>query len=139
VQKGGGMEYLEEIVRFKNGINKYIKKSSEELNIIDALILTTLKEKPDTLARDFSEIFETDPSYMTRNMIKLEKKDLVIRKRSGRKNYLFLTNKGEEVCREVMGTKNEILKELFTRIDSKDYRAGIRVLKTLTEILKEKI
>ena len=133
------MEYLEEVVKFKSEINKYIKKSREELNIVDVLILTTLKENPDTLARDFSEIFGTDPSYMTRNMIKLEKKNLVDRKKNGRKNYLFLTSKGERVCKEAMESKEKLLRELFLKVDPEEYETGIKVLRSFTGLLKEKM
>ena len=135
------MKHLKELVKFKNEMNKYMRTSGArlgELNVLDSLLLITLRENPDTTAKDFSIIFNTDPSYMSRNVIKLEKKRLVVRVREGRKNYLRLTKKGNVICNGIAEARSSFLKELFKKVEPEDLEATLRVFKAAEEVLKEK-
>ncbi|GLI55190.1 hypothetical protein PM10SUCC1_07050 [Propionigenium maris DSM 9537] len=134
------MLYLEEFMKFRNGINRYIRmceKEVDELNILDSVILTALRDNPNMLAKDFSKMLSIDPSYMTRDLVKLEKNELITREKDGRQKTLRLTEKGERICTGIERVKGKFLSELFKKVDPDELEASQRIFRAANKVLEE--
>ncbi len=134
------MLYLEEFMKFRNGINRYIRmceKEVDELNILDSVILTALRDNPNMLAKDFSKMLSIDPSYMTRDLVKLEKNDLIVREKDGRQKTLKLTEKGERICIGIERIKGKFLTELFKKVDPDELETSQRIFRAANKVLEE--
>lgn len=134
------MLYLEEFMKFRNGINRYIRmceKEVDELNILDSVILTALRDNPNMLAKDFSKMLSIDPSYMTRDLVKLEKNELITREKDGRQKTLRLTEKGERICTGIERVKGKFLSELFKKVNPDELEASQRIFRAANKVLEE--
>ncbi|WP_281833507.1 MarR family winged helix-turn-helix transcriptional regulator [Propionigenium maris] len=127
-------------MKFRNGINRYIRmceKEVDELNILDSVILTALRDNPNMLAKDFSKMLSIDPSYMTRDLVKLEKNELITREKDGRQKTLRLTEKGERICTGIERVKGKFLSELFKKVDPDELEASQRIFRAANKVLEE--
>lgn len=134
------MLYLEEFMKFRNGINRYIRmceKEVDELNVLDSMILTALKDNPNMLAKDFSKMLSIDPSYMTRDLVKLEKNELITREKEGRQKILKLTEKGERICCDIERVKGKFLSELFKKVDPDELETSQKIFRAANKVLEE--
>lgn len=134
------MLYLEEFMKFRNGMNRYIRmceKEVDELNILDSIILTALKDNPNMLAKDFSQMLSIDPSYMTRDLVKLEKNELITREKEGRQKILKLTEKGERICSDIERVKGKFLRELFSKVEPEDLETSQKIFRAANKVLEE--
>jgi len=139
-KEGEKMLYLEEVMKFRNGMNRYIRmceKEVDELNILDSMILTALKDNPNMLAKDFSKMLNIDPSYMTRDLVKLEKNELITREKEGRQKTLKLTERGERVCDGIERVKRKFLNELFKKVEPDELEISQRIFRAANEVLEE--
>ncbi len=134
------MLYLEEFMKFRNGMNRYIRmceKEVDELNILDSVILTALRDNPNMLAKDFSQMLSIDPSYMTRDLVKLEKNELITREKDGRQKTLKLTEKGERICNGIERVKGKFLTELFKKIEPEELETSQKIFRAANKVLEE--
>ncbi|MGG0462294.1 MarR family winged helix-turn-helix transcriptional regulator [Priestia aryabhattai] len=75
-----------------------------DYSLTEARILFEIRERTKCIANNLVQELNIDRSYMSRILRKLEKEELIKKKSSttdNRKNFLFLTKKGEELLDKI--------------------------------------
>ena len=135
------MEHLKEIIKFRNGLIKYLRKHSnktEDLNLVDSLIIGSLGKNTEMMGRDFSRMLDIDSAYITRDIIKLEKKELIKRRKVGRRKYICLTPKGNRINRRIRMANSVFLSKLEKKVAPKELEAAYKTIRAANEILAGK-
>lgn len=87
-----------------------------DYSLTEARILFEIRERTECIANNLVQELNIDRSYMSRILRKLEKEELIKKKSSttdNRKNFLFLTKKGEDLLDKINIQTDEQINTLF--------------------------
>ncbi|OAH59163.1 MULTISPECIES: MarR family winged helix-turn-helix transcriptional regulator [Bacillaceae] len=107
-------------------------------SLTEARVLFEISERTECIANNLVQELNIDRSYMSRILRKLEREELIEKKSSiidGRKNFLFLTKKGEELLDKINIQSDEQIIQLFTGLTSSE----INEIRTSMMVIKEKL
>ncbi len=107
-------------------------------SLTEARILFEISERTECIANNLVQELNIDRSYMSRILRKLERDELIEKKSSiidSRKNFLFLTKKGEELLDKINIQSDEQIIQLFTGLTSSE----INEIRTSMMVIKEKL
>jgi DNA-binding MarR family transcriptional regulator len=113
-----------------------------ECSLTEARILFEISERTECIANDLVQELNIDRSYMSRILRKLEREALIEKKPStldSRKNFLFLTKKGEELLGKINIQSEEQINQLFNGLtDSEINEIRISMMKIKEKLDKNK-
>ncbi|MGG3452288.1 MarR family winged helix-turn-helix transcriptional regulator [Domibacillus aminovorans] len=107
-------------------------------SLTEARVLFEISERTECFANNLVQELNIDRSYMSRILRKLESEELIEKKSSiidSRKNFLFLTKKGEELLDKINIQSDEQIIQLFTGLTSSE----INEIRTSMMVIKEKL
>ncbi|MFE4712714.1 MULTISPECIES: MarR family winged helix-turn-helix transcriptional regulator [unclassified Paenibacillus] len=107
-------------------------------SLTEARILLEISERTECIANNLVQELSIDRSYMSRILRKLEKEGLIEKKssqRDSRKNFLMLTQKGEEILGKIHIQSDEQINELFNGLSDSEVN---EILNSMMKI-KEKL
>lgn len=107
-------------------------------SLTEARVLFEISERTECIANNLVQELNIDRSYMSRILRKLEKEELIEKKSSiidNRKNFLFLTKKGEELLDKINIQSDEQIIQVFTGLTSSE----INEIHTSMKVIKEKL
>lgn len=139
---GGKMENLKEILKMRNNLLKYLRKigsGKRNYNLMDTIILTSVREDPDLLGRDLSREMEIDSAYITRDIGKLEKRNLIRKRKRGREKVLDLTRSGSVVAERIAEENDRFMEELRCRVGEESVETSLRVLREANKLIEERL
>ncbi|USK35848.1 MarR family transcriptional regulator [Bacillus sp. F19] len=106
-----------------------------DYSLTEARILFEISERTECIANNLVQELNIDRSYMSRILRKLEREELIEKKSStidNRKNFLFLTKKGEELLDKINIQSDEQINQLFnglTDSEINEIRISMMVIK----------
>ncbi|KMY49815.1 MarR family winged helix-turn-helix transcriptional regulator [Peribacillus loiseleuriae] len=109
-----------------------------DYSLTEARILFEISERTECIANNLVQELNIDRSYMSRILRKLEREDLIKKKSStidSRKNFLFLTKKGEELLGKINIQSDEQINQLFNGLSDSE----INEIRISMMIIKEKL
>lgn len=109
-----------------------------DYSLIEARILFEISERTECIANNLVQELNIDRSYMSRILRKLEREELIEKKSSikdSRKNFLYLTKKGEELLDKINIQSDEQIKQLFNGLTDSE----INEIRISMMIIKEKL
>lgn len=109
-----------------------------DYSLIEARILFEISERTECIANNLVQELNIDRSYMSKILRKLEREELIEKKSSikdSRKNFLYLTKKGEELLEKINIQSDEQIKQLFNGLTDSE----INEIRISMMIIKEKL
>ncbi|GAA0414516.1 MAG: MarR family winged helix-turn-helix transcriptional regulator [Bacillota bacterium] len=109
-----------------------------DYSLTEARILFEISEETECIANNLVQKLNMDKSYMSRILRKLEKEALIEKKssaRDNRKNFLFLTKKGEEQLAKINIQSDQQINQLFSGLSESE----IHEIHTSMMVIKEKL
>ncbi|MGG0670834.1 MarR family winged helix-turn-helix transcriptional regulator [Sporosarcina koreensis] len=109
-----------------------------DYSLIEARILFEISERTECIANNLVQELNIDRSYMSRILRKLEREELIEKKSTimdSRKNFLYLTKKGEELLDKINIQSDEQIKQLFNGLTDSE----INEIRISMMIIKEKL
>ena len=109
-----------------------------DYSLIEARILFEISERTECIANNLVQELNIDRSYMSRILRKLEREELIEKKSTimdSRKNFLYLTKKGEELLYKINIQSDEQIKRLFNGLTDSE----INEIRISMMIIKEKL
>lgn len=109
-----------------------------DYSLIEARILFEISERTECIANNLVQELNIDRSYMSRILRKLEREELIEKKSTimdSRKNFLYLTKKGEELLDKINVQSDEQIKQLFNGLTDSE----INEIRISMMIIKEKL
>jgi DNA-binding MarR family transcriptional regulator len=106
-----------------------------DYSLTEARILFEISERTECIANNLVQELNIDRSYMSRILRKLEREELIEKKSStidNRKNFLFLTKKGEELLDKINIQSDDQINQLFnglTDSEINEIRNSMMVIK----------
>jgi DNA-binding MarR family transcriptional regulator len=106
-----------------------------DYSLTEARILFEISERTECIANNLVQELNIDRSYMSRILRKLEREELIEKKSStidNRKNFLFLTKKGEELLDKINIQSDDQINQLFnglTDSEINEIRISMMVIK----------
>lgn len=143
--KGGTMdkEFIYDIRQFNRFYTKLLDLFNNqfldtEYSLTEARILFEISEKTNCIANNLVQELNIDRSYMSRILRKLEREELIKKKSSAidsRKNFLFLTKKGEELLDKINIQSDEQIYQLFNGLTNSE----INQIRNSMIVIQEKL
>ncbi|KQL33660.1 MarR family winged helix-turn-helix transcriptional regulator [Psychrobacillus sp. FJAT-21963] len=109
-----------------------------DYSLIEARVLFEIRERTECIANNLVQELNIDRSYMSRILRKLEREELIEKKSSiidSRKNFLYLTKKGEELLDKINIQSDEQINQLFKGLTDSE----INEIRISMMIIKEKL
>ncbi|PEK88623.1 MarR family winged helix-turn-helix transcriptional regulator [Bacillus mycoides] len=109
-----------------------------EYSLTEARILFEISQKTNCIANNLVQELNIDRSYMSRILRKLEREELIKKKSSAtdsRKNFLFLTKKGEELLDKINIQSDEQIYQLFNGLTNSE----INQIRNSMIVIQEKL
>lgn len=109
-----------------------------DYSLIEARVLFEISERTECIANNLVQELNIDRSYMSRILRKLEREELIEKKSSiidSRKNFLYLTKKGEELLDKINIQSDEQINQLFNGLTDSE----INEIRISMKIIKEKL
>lgn len=109
-----------------------------DYSLIEARVLFEISERTECIANNLVQELNIDRSYMSRILRKLEREELIEKKSSiidSRKNFLYLTKKGEELLDKINIQSDEQINQLFNGLTDSE----INEIRISMMIIKEKL
>ena len=109
-----------------------------DYSLIEARVLFEISERTKCIANNLVQELNIDRSYMSRILRKLEREELIEKKSSiidSRKNFLYLTKKGEELLDKINIQSDEQINQLFNGLTDSE----INEIRISMMIIKEKL
>ena len=109
-----------------------------DYSLIEARVLFEISERTECIANNLVKELNIDRSYMSRILRKLEREELIEKKSSiidSRKNFLYLTKKGEELLDKINIQSDEQINQLFNGLTDSE----INEIRISMMIIKEKL
>ncbi|AFS78493.1 HTH-type transcriptional regulator, MarR family [Gottschalkia acidurici 9a] len=109
-----------------------------DYSLTEARILFEISERTECIANNLVQELNIDRSYMSRILRKLEREELIEKKSSkidSRKNFLFLTRKGEELLSKIHIKSDEQINQLFNGLNDSE----VNEIRISMMIIKEKL
>ncbi|MFT8322782.1 MAG: MarR family winged helix-turn-helix transcriptional regulator [Bacillus sp. (in: firmicutes)] len=109
-----------------------------DYSLTEARILFEIRERTECIANNLVQELTIDRSYMSRILRKLEKEGLIEKKSSkidNRKNFLFLTKKGENLLNKINIQSDKHINQLFNRLTDSE----INEIRISMKIIQEKL
>ncbi|MGM0921246.1 MAG: MarR family winged helix-turn-helix transcriptional regulator [Bacillota bacterium] len=106
-----------------------------DYSLTEARILFEISERTECIANNLVQELNIDRSYMSRILRKLEREELIEKKSStidNRKNFLFLTKKGEELLDKINIQSDDQINQMFnglTDSEINEIRISMMVIK----------
>lgn len=141
-------EIIDDIRQFNRFYTKVLGLFNTQIldtdySLTEARILFEISERTECIANNLVQELNIDRSYMSRILRKLERQELIERKSSttdNRKNFLFLTKKGEELLDKINIQSDEQVNQLFNGLtESEINEIRISMLKIKEKIDKNKL
>lgn len=126
--------------RFYSRILGVFNKNVFDLNysLVEMRILGEINRNSGTTAIDLIQFLDIDKSYISRILSKLEKDNLIYRRKDGndnRKYHLFLSEKGEKLNQYVELKSDQKIKHLLKGIDAKEIESLVASMQNIENIL----
>lgn len=109
-----------------------------DYSLTEARILFEISERTECIANNLVQELNIDRSYMSRILRRFEKEELIEKRRSikdSRKNFLFLTKKGEELLDIIHIQSDEQINQLLNGLSDSE----INEIRISMMIIKEKL
>ncbi|MEE3897238.1 MarR family winged helix-turn-helix transcriptional regulator [Priestia megaterium] len=136
-------EFIYDIRQFNRFYTKVLGLFNTQIldtnySLTEARILFEISERTECIANNLVQELDIDRSYMSRILRKLEKEKLIEKKSSttdNRKNFLFLTKKGEELLDKINIQSDEQISQLFNGLTDSE----INEIRMSMMLIKEKL
>lgn len=134
------VEYYKALMRFSfklvHRFNEFWKEVLDEygLNQTEFLILGVVEDNPGLSQQEIVYIVGADKSIVSRNLKKLEKKGMVMRKPNmvyNHGHFCETTEYGKQVFKEIHEKGDPLIKERFSLVDLKDVENANETLMTI--------
>ncbi|PEK42368.1 MarR family transcriptional regulator [Bacillus toyonensis] len=109
-----------------------------DYSLTETRILFEISERTECIANNLVQELNIDRSYMSRILRRFEKEELIEKRSSikdSRKNFLFLTKKGEELLDIIHMQSDEQINQLFNGLSDSE----INEIRISMMIIKEKL
>ncbi|MCD8796611.1 MarR family winged helix-turn-helix transcriptional regulator [Mammaliicoccus sciuri] len=115
-------EMIDDIRQFNRFYTKVLGVFNNQIldtnySLTETRILFEISERTDCIANNIVQELNIDRSYMSRIIRKFEKEALIEKRSSttdSRKNFLYLTQKGEELLNKIHVQSDEQINQLFS-------------------------
>ncbi|HDR6318090.1 TPA: winged helix-turn-helix transcriptional regulator [Bacillus thuringiensis] len=109
-----------------------------DYSLTETRILFEISERTECIANNLVQELNIDRSYMSRILRRFEKEELIEKRSSikdSRKNFLFLTKKGEELLDIIHIQSDEQINQLFNGLSDSD----INEIRVSMMVIKDKL
>jgi len=121
-------EIISEIRQFNRFYTKILGLINNRIldtdySLTEARILFEISERTECIANNLVQELNIDRSYMSRILRKFEREGLIKKKSSAvdsRKNFLFVTEKGEELLNKINRQSDEQINSLFQSLTTSE-------------------
>ena len=136
------VEYYKSLMRFSfklvHRFNDFWKEVLDEYNMnqTEFLILGVVYDNPGLLQQEIVRIMGADKSIVSRNLKRLEKRDLVMRRPNLEYNHGYFcdtTEHGKIVYQEMHEKGDPLIEERFSLVTSDELKAANETLMTIFE------
>lgn len=136
------MESLKEVLKIRSNLLKYLRKAAREkrrYNLMDMMILPSIKKSPGITGKDFNKDMDIDSSYITRDITKLKDQKLIDKKKVGRQNIISLTRSGNLVAERMIRESEDFMDELCQKMGREEVEGAMKVIKEANRMIEERL